>query len=46
MMKELPLIIIESVDYIYPNGTAALKNISLTIHKGEMVAIMGKNGAG
>lgn len=45
-MKELPLIIIESVDYIYPNGTAALKNISLTIHKGEMVAIMGKNGAG
>lgn len=46
MMKELPLIIIENVDYIYPNGTAALKNISLTIHKGEMIAIMGKNGAG
>lgn len=45
-MKDLPLIIVKSVDYIYPNGTVALKNINLTIHKGEILAIMGKNGAG
>jgi energy-coupling factor transport system ATP-binding protein len=45
-MKDLPLILIEGVDYIYPNGTKALKDISLAIHKGEMIAIMGKNGAG
>ena len=45
-MNDLPLIIVEGVDYTYPNGTVALKNINLTIHKGEMLAIMGKNGAG
>lgn len=45
-MKDLPLIMVENVDYIYPNGTIALKNINLTIQKGEILAIMGKNGAG
>lgn len=44
--KDLPLIIIEGIDYIYPNGTVALKNINLNIFKGEMLGIMGKNGAG
>ncbi|GAG88118.1 unnamed protein product, partial [marine sediment metagenome] len=44
--KDLPLIIIEDVDYVYPNGTVALKNINLNVHKGEMLGIMGKNGAG
>lgn len=34
-MKDLPLIIVKSVDYIYPNGTVALKNINLAIHKGK-----------
>jgi energy-coupling factor transport system ATP-binding protein len=37
---------VNNVDYNYPNGTIALKNISLTIHKGEFLAIMGQNGAG
>jgi energy-coupling factor transport system ATP-binding protein len=45
-MKDLPLIIVKSVDFIYPNGTNALRNINMTLHKGEMLAIMGKNGAG
>ncbi|NHJ23366.1 MAG: ABC transporter ATP-binding protein [Candidatus Lokiarchaeota archaeon] len=37
---------LDNVDYCYPNGTKALKNISLNIHKGEFIAIMGQNGAG
>jgi energy-coupling factor transport system ATP-binding protein len=41
-----PLIMVKSVDYSYPNGTRALKNISLSIHRGEFIAIMGQNGAG
>jgi energy-coupling factor transport system ATP-binding protein len=44
--KDFPLIIIEDVDYIYPNGTVALKDINLNVHKGEIIGIMGKNGAG
>jgi len=35
-----------NVDFIYSNGTVALKRINLSIDKGEFVAIMGQNGAG
>jgi len=34
------------VSYTYPNGNDALRDINLTIHSGESVAIMGENGAG
>jgi cobalt/nickel transport system ATP-binding protein len=34
------------VAYTYPDGTAALKNISFLITHGESVAIVGANGAG
>ena len=36
----------KNVNFIYPNGTHALKNISLNVDKGEFLAIMGQNGAG
>lgn len=41
-----PLIMVHDVDYVYSNGTIALKQISLNIKKGEFIAIMGQNGAG
>ena len=44
--NELPVIIIDNVDYTYPNGTTALKKIDLNIYKGEILGIMGMNGAG
>jgi subfamily B ATP-binding cassette protein MsbA len=37
----------DNVSFRYPSGQRrALKNISLTIHKGELVAIVGKSGSG
>ena len=41
-----PLIMIHDIDYVYSNGTIALKQVSLNIKKGEFIAIMGQNGAG
>lgn len=36
----------EGLDYTYPNGTRALKGVSLKIPKGSKAAILGPNGAG
>jgi len=41
-----PIIEIEGVTFSYPSVDKALDDVSLTIHKGEFVAIMGENGAG
>ena len=46
MDARFPLIIINNVDFTYPNGTVALKKINLNIYKGEIIGIMGMNGAG
>jgi energy-coupling factor transport system ATP-binding protein len=40
------MIEVKDVYFTYPNGVEAIKGISLTIHNGEFVAIMGQNGAG
>tara|TARA_B100000315_G_C14590665_1_gene595554 strand:+ start:3481 stop:5268 length:1788 start_codon:yes stop_codon:yes gene_type:complete len=39
-------IIFKNITFSYPNHGQILKNVSLTISKGNMVAIIGKSGAG
>ncbi len=43
-MKDM--IEIRNLTKVYPNGHEALKNINLTIKKGEIFALLGANGAG
>ncbi|MGO4929502.1 phosphonate ABC transporter ATP-binding protein [Fundicoccus sp. Sow4_F4] len=40
------MIELNNVTKIFPNGVTGLKNINLTIHKGEFVCIIGLSGAG
>ena len=35
-----------NLSYQYPNGAYALKNINLTVNKGESVALVGQSGSG
>jgi cobalt/nickel transport system ATP-binding protein len=37
---------IDSLSFSYPDGQPALANVSLTVHRGETVALIGPNGAG
>ena len=39
-------IFVDSLSFNYPNGVEAIKEVSLIIHPGEIIAIMGRNGAG
>ena len=41
-----PLLEVKDLTFRYANGFEALKDISLTLRKGEMTAIAGRNGAG
>jgi ABC-type multidrug transport system fused ATPase/permease subunit len=41
-----PTFVVEHVDFAYPNGTKALKDVNITIEKGKITALVGLSGAG
>ena len=41
-----PILETQDLTFTYPDGTRALKNINMSINKGEKVAVMGANGEG
>lgn len=43
---ENPILSIQNLTYIYPNGREALTDINIDIQKNEFLAIIGQNGAG
>ena len=45
-MSENEVIRCQDLSFSYPNGLEALKNINLTISRGEYVAFVGQNGSG
>jgi polar amino acid transport system ATP-binding protein len=40
------MIVAKQVDKFYPNGCHALKKVSATIHRGEVVVVIGPSGSG
>ncbi len=44
--KGKPIVDIERLWYVYPEGPTAVKNISLKICEGEFIAVMGRNASG
>ena len=44
--NESPILSLKNVAYSYPDGTAALRDISFDIYPSELLGIVGNNGAG
>lgn len=45
-MNEMPALKVRNLKKTYPNGTAALKGVDLTVPQGQFFALLGANGAG
>ncbi len=41
-----PLLEVEHLQVTYPNGARGVQGVSLTVQEGEIVAVLGRNGAG
>ncbi|MGE5463419.1 MAG: energy-coupling factor ABC transporter ATP-binding protein, partial [Syntrophothermus sp.] len=46
MTLSQPFIQVNHLDFMYPDGTKALDDISLSIKLGEFMALIGQNGSG
>jgi len=44
--KNVPLLRMENITKIYPNGLVANDNVNFSVNKGEIHALLGENGAG
>ena len=44
--RQEPVVEVHDLSFTYPNGTEALKDVSLRIDRGDVVAILGENGSG
>lgn len=40
------LLILKNIGFSYDNGKQVINNLNLTIHRGEMVSLVGRNGTG
>jgi phosphonate transport system ATP-binding protein len=46
LAKEVPLLQVENLTKVFPNGTQAVKNVSFEVQDGEFLAVIGLSGSG